>query len=580
MLKAYSRKGCKNCKAKKKKCDEARPLCGNCTRSHEECKYDNSVFMYQPNCSTKKDKIFKKLLLTTRQRGRLEGYEAIKLSIEEFRRSMGEIGAQDELVKVGPRQPRQHLFGKMDSEISSSILNYNLRSRVSEVPSYVQYWMPFDRNRLQELNELLDPYGKYPKKNFHYHEDDKEVQEIIWLLFCHTKSCHNYVLVIDPENYCITKWFFHFCKTHPLIGYVVNSVTSNLLAERCGDYRWHQVRERCMDAALKALARTVQDSNSFTEMAICLLCIMFLFSERSAARSNVWRIHLKGALAILRKCDQLYSEFTSHNDINMSLDMKYALGMYAFGKNWFVAAETVACLSAPNGGAITERHELNQLLMYTNTDEENGIYIGGFNLKKGYSQSLTKIFIALSDMAIRVREEKGVKISGSAGILQSNLFRVEKELALILGHRLLEDVDQAEAEVFDLRKIQNHKLRACIRASHLCYCAALRIFIFAVLLDKSLYGPEIQVNVQAIEELLVTISCIELSGLCVHWPLFIGALCSPPGPQRSVFMGELKFICSMSAYVARNTVDRVEKAWKCIDLGELLNEDNYDCIVL
>lgn len=550
------------------------PFCNSCVRSGIECKYDNSVFVYQPLVNPKKGKNFKKIAVAPKAGIPLEGYETIQLSIEEFRKAMDEtreslhgpeleqFKASDQLAEYKPGAVNSFEFGKYFG-----------------VADYVQFWEPYNRKRLEVLTKRLDPFGTEPKDNLLYHENNKEVQELIWLLFCQSKACNNYILVIDPENYCIIKWFLHFCRRYPLIGYMVNGVASNLLAVRCGDTRWHLIRERSMEAALQRLALVVQNGNSFTEMAICLLCIMFLFSERSAARSNAWRIHLKGALVILRKCDELYY-LMSNEKLQPDQDLKYALEIYAFSKNWFVTAEAIACLSAPNGGAITNTEELHRILQYSNTDVGAGFYVGGFNLMKGYSQSLSPVFIALSEFAISIRKKKGINLSGCAGILQSGLFKEEEEQATRLGIRLLGVIDLVETENFDLASVANPKLRACIRACHLCYCASLRIFILSVLLDKPIYGPEIQAHVSMIEELLMTTSCIELSGLCVHWPVFIAAICSPLGPHRTVFMEELKSIRSKGTYVARNSIDRIEAAWRCIDSVELPNEDSFDCIVL
>lgn len=564
MGKTYSRKGCRHCKVKKKKCDEQRPLCGSCLKSGVQCNYDSSVFVYQPMVSAKKGKNFKKVVVVPKKHTPLEGYEAIKLSIEEFRRSMSE--SQDSPATVEMKQDRINGTQEAPKQVKTETL--------LGVPEYVVHWKPYSEKRLLELNLKLDPYGDVASGDLHYHESNSEVQELIWLLFCQTKACNNYILVIDPTNYCIIKWFLHFCNRYPLIGYMVNGVASNLLAVRCSDTRWHQIRERSMDLALQTLASVVQSGTSFTEMAICLLCIMFLFSERSAARSNAWRIHLKGALAISRKCDELFPLVAS----TLDTDLKYAMEIYAFSKNWFVTAETIACLSAPNGGAITSIEELKRLISYTCTDVDAGFYVGGFNLMKGYSQSLTPVVSALSEFALGVRQRKGIILSGSVGVLQSGLFKDEE--ASNLSMHLLSTIDFAEKEHFDLSSVPNRKLRACIRACHLCFCASLRIFILSVLLDKSIYGPEIQANVGMIEELLVTTSCIELSGLCVHWPVFIAAICSPPGPRRVVFMEELKSIRSKGTFVARNSIYRIEEAWSCIDSVKLPNEENFDCIVL
>lgn len=447
------------------------------------------------------------------------------------------------------------------------------RLTLSERALFVKYWGPFDKGRFELLRHKLDvlkPAGKLD-------ENDPETQEYIWQLFCDTRACNNYLLLLDKNDSCITRWFLHFRFQYPLIGFVVNYVAINYLKVRAVDARWNSMRSRHMDMALHALAQTVEHSDSIAEMATCLICIMFLLSERSATRSSTWRIHLRGALAILRRCDALHSTLMSLGLENMSMDTQYASQMYSFAKNWFVTAETIACLSAPNGGAITDIEESNAILSYTSYDIDAGFYYGGFNLMKGYSQSLTPVLVELIQLTFRARQDGGAALSGTCGIVQS---MHTDEYLRTSGRKILVKLNEAEKERFDLTKISDHKLRASIRACHLSFCAALRIFVLAVLLDKHLYGSEIQENVQNIEEQLVATSSVHLIGLCIHWPVFIAALCSPPGSLRVVLMDELQLICSNGTYVARNTVERIHRAWACLDSGDVLSEEGYDCIVL
>lgn len=565
--KKYSHSGCINCKKSSIKCDEALNGCLSCKRKGWNCEYENKIFVYQPDQDTVKRKRFKKVKWK-------EQANPIETKVSPAN-TFGFIGELIDIYKEYSEERNHGNVLKIDHQMldCKALDEASMRNHL-RVPEYVQHWKPYNKERCDELQEKLDARG-IRKGNLHFHEYDAEVQEFIFHYFISTKAVYNFILVPDDEDNCISRWFLLFAPKYSIIGLVVNAITCNLLDIRCSDNRWLCIMQRNMSATLDNLSIRVGECNSFAEMSCYLMSIMFLFSERSATNLDIWRLHLRGAHAILEKCDTLYSYISNSGE--RDIQTENAIHMFCFAKNWFVSSETIACLSAPNGGAVKNISSLRKLLGYTGGSPEDGFLVGGFNLIKCYSQLLTPVFVEVILFIINFKSTTGILLTGSEGILQD--LQYSEELTS-LGENLLKKIQAVETQELDLLSIKDHVLRAYMKACNRAYCCALKIYIWSVFLGKSVYGIEVQRCVQTIEEQLVTMHEIMRFGLCIHWPLFIAALCAPPGNQRKVLMGALKSISNNGTFVAQNTVNRVHSYWDIIDKGGMIQEKDFDSITM
>lgn len=553
-----------------------------------ECVYEHKIFVYQPKEATaKKKRQFKKVKLKVHDQKNIArekmvynsiadsvcSFEVIDECIDSFKENFdgGKQSAKSEKIEHVALETSDNI-----EKVNNGCKNLDDISKETAllVPQYVQYWRPYNNQRYEELSNKFDPAG-VEIKNVHYHEYDPEVQEFIFYAFIHSKAVYNYVLGPIDETNCIAKWFIYFGRKYAIMGFVLNFITCNLLNIRCSDGRWSCILRRNMVASLANLSARINACDSFTEMACYLFSIMFLFSEQTASRVDIWRLHLKGAFTILEQCGTFYNRIARDIDL-LDPEMKLALQMFSFSKNWFVCSETIACLSAPNGGVIEDIARLRYHLSYNTQYPDDGVLLGGFNLMRGYSQRLVPTLIEIITFITAFRKSEGICLSGTEGILE-NLQPTEEQINM--GEKLLDSVRQIQGEELNLLSEKNYVNRAYIRACHICFCSALRIYILSVFLGDFIYGSDVQHCVQTIEEQLVTIKDIHIYGLCIHWPLFIASLCAPPGEQRKRFIEALKSISNSGIFVARNTVERVERFWRVIDSGGLIEEKDYDCTV-
>lgn len=549
---SYSHKGCKNCKSNGIKCDESEPGCVSCQRRGIKCEYNKEIFFYQP--AKKRRNKFKKVTLPKPEES--TSFEIIDQVIDQLRLSLN-----DRTSKEG-------------SDIGFGCDEMNQRN-VFEVLEYVHHWRPYDEHRHRYLERKLDSKGE-STKGVHYHENNPEVLEFMLHTMSASKSIYNFLLVVNDYENCVAHWLYYFSTKYSIVGVTVNSVTSNLLDVMCLDDRWICILKRNMSATLTNISKRVGECESFPEMACYLMCIMFLCSERSASRLDAWRLHLKGAYAIVAKCDSLYDAIQSGE--GLGYEMKLAVDMYAWCKNWFVTSETIACLSAPKGGAIGDIHLTKTCLRYgLNTTGNNGFLIGGFNLMKGYSQELTDVFVDIIEYIMTYKINEEVSLSGSAGILHSGAVN---DVEMTLGNQLLERVAQVAQQKYNFLHVKSYQQRAIMKACNVCFCCGIEIFVYSVMLGKSIYGAEVQYCVQTIEEQLATIQPIAMYGLCIHWPLFVAGLCAPIGETRTTLLNSIQTISNNGTYIARNTVERLEKCWGIIDCGGVIDEESYDCITM
>lgn len=606
----YSHNGCKNCKASSVKCDETIPVCSNCKRRGIRCEYKSNVFVYQPNQVNKGKRTPFKNVPTERESTHKQ-MEEMSMSLSLAQSSLVQSPlAQSSLVQslisspvILPTPPINSI-GIIDEVINQIRHDFNSRNskptthieppdlecnkinqmydneNLLKVPELVNYWIPFDQQRYLQLEEKFN--GKTASKT-HYHENDPEVLEYLFHILTETTLAYNFVLAPDNCHNCVAEWFLYFSQKYSIVALTVNSISSLCLDVKRQGNRWGCILQRCMSATLKNISRRVGNCESFPEMVCYLICIMFLFSERSASRLNTWRLHLKGAFAIVEKCDSLFAELSQSGE-NMDYEVMMATKMYAWTKNWFVSSETTACLSAPNGGAIEDitlaRKYLSYDLIipgcgYKENPRNNDSCLGGLNLLKGYSQSLTPVLVDIIEYIMKYKNTEGVSLSGSEGILHSVTVH---ESQLELGQYLLDRILQVENERFDFSTINDYNKRATMKACNICHCSALKIFIYSVILGKSIYGPDVQYYVQIIEEQLATINNIAIHGLCIHWPLFVAALCAPKGTQRNNLLSAIQTMSDNGTYVARNTAERLQRCWKVIEFGGVINEKDYDYI--
>lgn len=577
----YSHNGCQKCKSSSVKCDETRPSCLNCSRRGFQCEYKSNVFVYQPQETVRKKKRDAKGVTYKDKVRNTHTENTVQLLGTPRTVSFKIIDEVIDLMRVDfNSRTSKPLSGATNKNLGCEAMNGLCSKNCTEIPGYVEFWKPFDEERYLYLDHKLDSKGENTT-GIHFHEDDPEAQEFLFYSMVRTNYVHNFVLVTDEYQKCLTHWFLYFSKKYSIIGHTINSITSNLLDIVCRDDRWSCILQRTMSITLMNISQRVGSCNSFPEMVCYLICIMFLFSERSASRLDAWRLHLKGAFAIVEKCNSLYAEISNSID-EIDYEMKLAARMYAWTKNWFVASETIACLSAPKGGAI-ENIELSRHYLSYNShksieeDKQNAFLVDSFNLMKGYSQNLTPVFTGIIEYIMSYKAIEGVSLSGSEGILQSVTVN---EPQIKLGNRLLNKVKEVEGEQFDFSLIYDYRKRAIMKACNTCYCCAIRIFTFSVILGKSIYGKEVQYWVQCIEEQLATIHDIASLGLCIHWPLFVAALCAPNKDQRKTFITAIENIANNGTYVARNTVERLHNCWKIIDCGGVVNEEDYDCTTM
>ena len=97
----------------------------------------------------------------------------------------------------------------------------------------------------------------------------------------------------------------------------------------------------CIWICMKHLIARMPSYSDDNEIIALLATLMLLYADRSATSTNKWRMHLNGALELLRARNNLTT------DLPGSADTLFEMFLI-----WFSIAETYAWLSSPNGGTV------------------------------------------------------------------------------------------------------------------------------------------------------------------------------------------------------------------------------------
>ncbi|CDR38832.1 CYFA0S02e06612g1_1 [Cyberlindnera fabianii] len=373
----YSRNGCKECKRRKLKCDEAKPECWQCSHLGKTCVYVKAIKFSetrnlvadpaQPQNSNSRAKT----AVSTPGPGSQSIRDSAKNSPEDTRIYYNVIDFSNTTPSNAPkRQPSEEHHLPNNGSVS--------RQTTRKFPDSQQtHISPPEDRRLNIINEastlaqdiiesinpqfdefLLDFTGSENVKkqdaieSFNLSEPYKSHLEIFydkisaWLLPLDQQLCNDILLL--------------HAKTSP---YLLAAMLS--LATKDED------KSRYFVTCLKSLSEVFQDSTQIlSNIEPLILTILLLGSDSS---SGNWRAHLRGAKDLFMKYIRFY-------DTTPSL---------LLAKSWFAAIEILAGLQNVGTGKV---HELDQLLdvgLYGD-DSEQGVGIGlllpnGYNMFLGYS---------------------------------------------------------------------------------------------------------------------------------------------------------------------------------------------------
>ncbi|GMM36615.1 hypothetical protein DASC09_039400 [Saccharomycopsis crataegensis] len=493
-------------------------------------------------------------------------------------------------TSMAPAIPHQQDYAPIDYKMWNNFM--------TETDYILNLSMPqetVDINRPQPLPQFKYDFYKSNTMNYmvqylniaqpiiesrHLTADDPEIRDLLWNYFISGKALSNHLFVEDDfANNPLIDWLKILSRnnieSHNTIFTSIIATSANGIALQTNVDYWAVIREKYMDMTLAMLSENINVINSFVTTTCLLFTVLLLYSEKSATDSPVWRLHLKGALGILRKINSIWNMVEVHAIENKSEELKAAINLFHFCECWFLSAESLAWISSLNGGSMPclvpkdltdARQLLSNHLPYEN---QNALVLDGFNTVRFYSQNLVEVMneIVLHIMTLKINHD--INISDIRGLL---LNTPPTEESLKLGERLISKISDicTYDEHFSMKFENCHDklLAKTMKTAAECYVMGIQCFIYSSFMGYNIYCPEIQILIQ---KFINKYDQMPYDGPCaisVHWPCFILACCTPNDPNlRSRILKPLYNMIHHSMFGASFSIKRVQEIWNFFDSG-------------
>lgn len=360
--------------------------------------------------------------------------------------------------------------------------------------------------------------------------NELEMQQFLEFLFLKIKCGMNYPLGIDDRN----PFWNSIITLIPRFDYLKNAmltVSCNIMQLQCHCSEWAPFRRKYMDTCMQSLITRISSYNTNDEISTLFATVMILYSDRAASSTNKWRLHLKGALELLRA---RVPEVPGTDDL------------FGVLRTWFSMAETLAWMSSPNGGTVSYEFANELLDDSAYAYHVDGLVLDGFNTFKCFSQRLVPYFTRATLQTISLK-------------------LLNKPVDQDACWHMLNEVNALRGEQFELGAVEDFSMRKLMRLSNKLHCMALELYIVVHLLNQHLVSDKVQQVTNQVLDLLHDVPLFEAIGVVVHWVLFMTGRCCITIEQRSVIEGKLGVIKNTGIFVARNSLHRLHRYW-----------DNYD----
>lgn len=404
--------------------------------------------------------------------------------------------------------------------------------------------------------------------------EDTEIQNLIWTAFIKGKALSNHLFVDDDfhDNHLIN-WLRVLSRNNPdnynIISTSITAATSNGIYLQTDIHYWYVVKEKYMDITISILSQYIDSSNSFVLMTCLLFTVLLLYSERSGTDSPVWRLHLRGALGILKKITTVWSLQELHAIPNKSEDLSAAINLFHFCECWFSAAESLAWISSINGGSMpcesqTDLIDARGLLFnHLKYESSNPLVVGGFNTIRFYQQSLVEVMneVVLHIMSLKVNYD--IDLTELNGLLLNQPPTME---SYYLGQKLLKRLGEVEFEEFEFSGCKDKKLAGTMRITAKCYFLGIKSYILSNFMGYDINHPEIQQSIPRFIEQFSQMPYANHCAISVHWACYFLACCTPPDKQlRRQILRPLDIMISQTMLAATYSIKRIEQIWHALD---------------
>ncbi|SCU87813.1 LAMI_0D07580g1_1 [Lachancea mirantina] len=354
----YSKLGCVECKRRKVKCDETKPVCWQCSHLEKECNYKGN--------------------------NKLAGFK-------EFRN----YSFDTDLPTKGSETEAEEKFGTITPQDLDLIMN---EASLLANDIFISMTDPLVNEQLHELSPLditQEEFHRFDKWATISTALQKESPIDLYYLkvFYNQVSFWLMPLAVSPDDNICNEILFHQITTAAAPNGFSTSYLQSAMISLGAKFKFNTtglpehnvIRKRYLKISFAQLHEVFKspsrDSLIVQKVESLILCVLLFTLDSSSYKSQEWQMHLKGAKDLFLKCQAMGLDNESSEMRSKSL---------ALAKSWFSAIEASASVSRTGSlksdAEIEEMYSLGAYDKHAVVLQEMGILTAdGFNVFLGYS---------------------------------------------------------------------------------------------------------------------------------------------------------------------------------------------------
>ncbi|CAH00380.1 Zn(II)2Cys6 transcription factor [Kluyveromyces lactis] len=400
----YSKNGCLECKRKKVKCDETKPMCWQCTHLSLECVYKTKEFQFVVSGGPNKSRVNSKVTsVSDKKRKNKEDGDLHRKNMEHHSSSDTRKLSNNER-DVDFEHAATNAIGNDEDDLNA-LLNdallfaNDLFSKLPETDAVTA-----NQGQQKSISSINDDIGG-PVFN-RWEEIEGMLGEVSKSELSYLKIFYDNVsywlmpLAQSPDsNICNHILFQHVIRANKkhareksYLQSSMVSISAKYVYNVYGKEHDNIIRKHFLRKALQQLYQEFeslsQESLGFSQIDSLNLCVLLLTLDSSTFGTQEWKFHLRGAKDLLMKYNDNREMVTGSTGSTLLHRRTVTLA-----RNWFCAIAIVACVA--KGNHFFNEAEMEEMLdigssdssMSDNLMKQMGFISGNnYNTFLGYSK--------------------------------------------------------------------------------------------------------------------------------------------------------------------------------------------------
>lgn len=618
----YSRDGCQECKNRKLKCDETKPICWHCQRLNKDCHYKKNIRFSDSRSFTLNTVLSKTCTSSTTpaftvttsspssEHSASCGKPADHLEAPSPSTSNSDTSPP---VPVDPSGPHIAPQEETIEEISRTPIvpgtvtpDLNgLSPLLNSINNITNELTPNEYNELASLTQLNEPLLTSPLKPSTDYDAltlyESSTLPAPSVAFPLAPALSLYNLTSQQSRYLETFYYrtsyhimpFSMANSNPVRDSILSMAFDNsflfsavMAASSRTTYRISNdpnddiASAQYLSQTLNSLSYNLSTGIDFSSLSFeaVLTTILILCTDHTSSHNLGWRAHLRGAKDLLDRGIEILKSQDGARTVTNYFNSR----TMAFCKVWFAALEVVASITSPRGGTIAggfASHEAFIDIGLSELQNAGMIMPNGFNLFLGYSTSCLSIFSELARLLKISRSPQGLTHNETRDIekLISDIHAAKQisfpDSDFDLGD--MTEFDEKDAEV-PASEVPSLPDSGWFYISHKAHCEAAMLAVYTSLMNLPSYSPIVSSSLSTLMALLAHIPYKDFRGTMIHWPLLTAGLHATTSSREKFVLDRLDLLFQNGVWSAEFSKTRVRERYKDVQRFTKMTAEEYE----